>query len=103
LVEVPRQASVAALEEHSRVAARVEEPVHLPRDDRPDALQRLLRPLWELHTLRLLPLAGRVVGDEDLRAVEPGGDGGEVTATAGVADRELDRVAGERAGRDLER
>ena len=103
LVELPVHAAVAALEEDARRAARVEEPVLLAGDDRPDALERLLPVLGKLEALRLLPLACGVVRHEDLRPVERGRDAGEVAAAPRVADRELDRLAGERARGDLER
>ena len=97
------QAAVAALEEHARVAAGVDEPVLLAGDDRPDPLERLLAAFRQREPLRLLPLPGGIVGDPELRPVEGVRGGGEVPAAAGIARRELDRLAGECARGDLER
>ena len=103
LVELPRRASVVALEEDAGRAACVQVVVVLGGDDRPQPLERLLRVLGELDTAGLLPLARRIVGVEDLRPVEGGGDAGEQPAAARIARRELDRLAGEGARGHLER
>ena len=103
LVQLPGRAAVAALEEDAGRAACVQVVVLLAGHDRPQALERLLAVLGELDAVRLLPLAGEVVGVEDLRPVERGGDAREVAAAARVAHRELDRLARECARRDLER
>jgi hypothetical protein len=102
LVQLPGHSAVAALEEDARIAARVQEPVLLAHHDRPQPLERLLLLLGECDALGLLPLAGRVVGDEDLRPVPHGRHAGEVAAAPRVAHSELDGLAGERARGDLE-
>ncbi len=102
LVELPRRPAVTALEEHAGIAARVEMVVLDPRNDRPEPDQRLLLAFREREALGLLPLSGGIVGDEDLRPVEGRGHAGEVAAAPAVAHRELDRLAGERAGADVE-
>ena len=60
-------------------------------------------PSRQRDALGLLPLARRVVGEEDLRAVERRGHRGEHAAAARVAHRVLDRLARERARGDRER
>ena len=102
-VELPGGAAVTALEQDARVAAAVDEAVLLTRDDHPEALERLLLALRQLEALALLPLAGRVVRDPHLRAVEPRRHRREVAPGARVARRVLDRLARERPCRDLER
>ena len=101
-VQRPREAAVAALEQRAGVATGVEQAVSLAGRDHPDPLERLLVALGEGRPLRLLPLSRRVVGDPDLRAVEPGRDRGEVAPGARVAHRVLDALARERARGDLE-
>src|SRR5262249_61861591 len=72
-------------------------------DDRPETLERLLGVLRQLEAVGLLPLAGEVVGVEDLRPVERGRDGRQGATVPRVARRELDRLAREVPWGDLER
>ena len=102
-VDLPRRAAVGALEEDARVSPRVEDAVAGAAGDHPDPLERLLGALGQLDAVRLLPLAGGIaVGVEDLRPVERGGDAGQQPPAARIAQREVDRLPGERARRDLE-
>src|SRR5262245_56905138 len=83
-VELPMQTAVAALEQNARVTAGVDEAVLFTGDDGPDPLQRVLVGLWQHQTFGLLPLAGRIVGDPQLRSVKGIGGRGEVPARPGV-------------------
>ena len=75
-----------------------------PRHDRPRSARAPASPPSGSSTpLGLRPLAGRVVGVEDLRPVEGRRHGREHAAGARVAHRVLDRLAGERARGHRER
>ena len=54
-VELERRAAVAALEQHARVAARVDDAVRLAGLDHPDPLERRVAALGQLDALGLLP------------------------------------------------
>src|SRR3954466_4363416 len=69
LVEVPRLAPIARLEQHAGVPARVQLAGGLALRDQPDPLERLVPALRKRDARCLRPLAGGVVGVEDLRPV----------------------------------
>ncbi len=103
LVDLPAGAAVMALEQHAGVGAHIQRSGSLTRGYHPDALERLVPTFRERHALGLLPLgSGVAVRVEQLRTVERRGDGGEQSPAARVAQCVIHRLAGKRAGADLE-
>ena len=72
-------AAVAALEQHAGVAAGVQRAA-LAGHDHPDPLERLVAAVGQRDAVGLRPLAGRIVGVPDLRAVEGRGRRGDHAA-----------------------
>ena len=99
-----RHAAVVALEQH----ARDRRPRTASRRASPATIAQMrssacVAALGQRDALGLLPLARGVLGVPDLRPVERRRHRGEQPPGARVAHRVLDRLAGERARRDLER
>ena len=87
-LSVERRAAVAALEQHARVAARVDGPVSSPGTITQIRSSAASPPRGQLDALRLLPLAAGSSVYTDLRPVERRGDRREeAAASAGRASR----------------
>jgi hypothetical protein len=102
-VQLPRQPAVAALEQRRRIDAGEDESVLLARCDLPDPLDARVLASGKRRTLRLPPLAGGVLGQEDVRPELPVRDRRQVRPRARVLDRVLDGHAREGARGDIHR
>src|SRR5947209_7162249 len=91
-IELPVGSAVVALEEDTRVPPGVDEPVALAQGEYPELLQRLIAALGQGDALGLLPLAGRIIGVEDLRPVEGVASRDQDATAARVTQRVLDRL-----------